>query len=346
MPEQDERSEQATPRRRQRAREKGQTAKSREVTALAGMAGVLLVVHFGGNYFYNNTTDVLTKFLSLQYGMDPFTATRVAMVKVITLLMPFFIAVMALAVFSDVAQVGFFMKPMELNLSKLNPLEGLKRLFSFNGLIDFLKSLLKFLVGGIIFYQLIKHDIRELPNVSRMELRQIAYISMGFIKEALLYGFLYLFIIAAVSYVFEKWRFEKSIKMSKEEIKEEFKETEGDPKIKSRIRSIQREQARKRMMAEVPKATVIITNPTHLAVALRYKEREMIAPKLIAKGSGYIAERLREIARENGIPVVEDKPLARTLFKLEINTFIPPELYKAVAKILAYIFKLKGAGAA
>ncbi|MBF0316576.1 MAG: flagellar biosynthesis protein FlhB [Nitrospirae bacterium] len=343
MPEQDERSEQATPRRRQRAREKGQTAKSREVTALAGMAGVLLVVHFGGNYVFNNMTDITAKFLKLQYGLDPFTATRVAMVNVITLLMPFFIAVMTLAVASDVAQVGFFVKPLEFSFSKLNPVSGLQRLFSFNGLIDFLKSLLKFLVGGIVFYQVIKHHIHELPNISGMELRQIASMSVGFLKEALLYGFLYLFIVAAISYVFEKWRFEKSIRMSKEEIKEEFKETEGDPKIKSRIRSIQREQARKRMMAEVPKATVIITNPTHLAVALRYKEREMAAPKIIAKGSGYIAERLREIAREHGIPIVEDKPLARTLFKLEINTFIPPELYKTVAKILAYIFRLKGA---
>ncbi|KJU87057.1 flagellar biosynthesis protein FlhB [Candidatus Magnetobacterium bavaricum] len=346
MPEQDERSEQATPRRRQRAREKGQTAKSREVTALAGMAGVILVVHFGGNYVFTNMSEMTTRFLTLQYGMDPFTATKIALVNVITLLIPFFIAIMTLALASDVAQVGFFVKPLELNLSKLNPVSGLQRLFSFNGLIDFLKSLLKFVVGGIIFYQVIKHDIYDLPNISRMELLQIASIAVDFLKEALLYGFLYLFIVAAVSYVFEKWRFEKSIKMSKEEIKEEFKETEGDPKIKSRIRSIQREQARKRMMAEVPKATVIITNPTHLAVALRYKEREMAAPKLIAKGSGYIAERIREIAKENGIPVVEDKPLARTLFKLEINTFIPPELYKAVAKILAYIFRLKGGTAA
>ncbi|MBF0537985.1 MAG: flagellar biosynthesis protein FlhB [Nitrospirae bacterium] len=341
MPEQDERSEQATPRRRQRAREKGQVAKSREVTSLAGMAGVLLVLHFGGNYVFTGMSDMLTKFLSFQYGMDPFTATRVALVKVITLLMPFFVTVMALAVFSDVAQVGFFLKPLEFNLAKLNPLSGLQRLFSFNGLIDFLKSLLKFLAGGIIFYQVIKHDIYKLPYVSTLDFRELATTAVDFLKEALLYGFLYLFIVAAVSYIFEKWRFEKSIKMSKEEIKEEFKETEGDPKVKSRIRSIQREQARKRMMAEVPKATVIITNPTHLAVALRYNDKEMAAPKIIAKGSGYVAERLREIGKEHKIPIVEDRPLARTLFKLEVNSFIPPELYKAVAKILAYIFRIR-----
>ncbi|MBF0343018.1 MAG: flagellar biosynthesis protein FlhB [Nitrospirae bacterium] len=342
MAEQDERSEQATPRRRQRAREKGQIAKSREVTALAGMAGVLLVIHFGGQYVFTEMSDVTIKFLGLQYGMDPFLATRMALIKTFTILLPFFIAVMTLAVASDVAQVGFFLKPLELSLSKLNPLEGLQRLFSFNGLIDFFKALLKFVAGGFIFYLVIKRDIYKLPYIMGLELKQIASISVVFLKNAMWYGFFYLFIVASISYVFEKWRFEKSIRMSKEEIKEEFKETEGDPKVKSRIRSIQREQARKRMMAEVPKATVIITNPTHLAVALRYRETEMSAPKVIAKGSGYVAEKIREIAKGNGIPVIEDKPLARTLFKLEVNTFIPPELYKAVARILAYIFKLKG----
>ncbi len=130
--------------------------------------------------------------------------------------------------------------------------------------------------------------------------------------------------------------------MSKEEVKEEHKETEGDPIVKSRIRSIQRETARKRMMQEVSTATVVVTNPQHLAVAIKYEEKMMHAPKIVAKGAGFIAERIKEIATEHGIPIVEDKPLARALFRLELNTFIPEELYVAVAKILAYIYKLKG----
>jgi flagellar biosynthetic protein FlhB len=137
--------------------------------------------------------------------------------------------------------------------------------------------------------------------------------------------------------------FERSIRMTKEEIRQEFKESEGDPLIKSRVRSLQKEMARRRMMQELPKATVVITNPTHLAVALRYTRDEMSAPKVIAKGAGFIAERIKEVAREHGIPLVEDKPLARALSKLKVGSFIPEELYRAVARILAYIYTLKGA---
>lgn len=154
--------------------------------------------------------------------------------------------------------------------------------------------------------------------------------------------FLVSFVIALVSFIIEKYRFEESIKMSKQEIKEEHKDTEGDPKVKSKIRGIQREIARRRMMSQVPKATVVITNPTHLAIAILYKEGELGAPKIVAKGSGFVAEKIRELARKHKVPVVEDKPLARLLFKLEIDTYIPQELYKAVARILAYIYKLQG----
>lgn len=131
--------------------------------------------------------------------------------------------------------------------------------------------------------------------------------------------------------------------MTREEVKQEYKETEGDPIVKSRIRSIQRELARRRMMQEVPKATVVITNPTHLAIALRYEKEAMAAPLVVAKGAGYIAEKIKEIAKIHRVPIIEDKPLAKALYKLDIDTFIPPELYKAVAKILAYIYKLRGA---
>jgi flagellar biosynthetic protein FlhB len=167
--------------------------------------------------------------------------------------------------------------------------------------------------------------------------RAIGYL----ILRAFLYGFFFYLILAVLDYFLQKRKFEQSIRMSQQEVKEEAKEIEGNPLIKSRIKSLQREMARRRMMAEVPKASVIITNPEHLAIALRYKEKEMSAPKVVAKGADLVAQKIKELARKHGVPIIEDKPLARVLFKLELNTFIPPELYKAVAKIIAHIYKIK-----
>ena len=175
-----------------------------------------------------------------------------------------------------------------------------------------------------------------------MEVAGLARTSGELIMNAVLIAFCYFMAVSVFSALLEKWQFAKGQRMTKQEIKEEHKEIDGDPMIKSRIRSIQREAARKRMMQEVEDSTVIITNPTHLAVALKYEDKGMHAPKIVAKGAGLIAEKIRTIAGEHGIPIVEDKPLARSLFKLDLNTFIPEDLYVAVAKILAYIYKIKG----
>jgi flagellar biosynthetic protein FlhB len=175
-----------------------------------------------------------------------------------------------------------------------------------------------------------------------MEISGITKVAGEMMMSAILISFLYFSVVAIFSAILEKWQHEKSMRMTKQEIKQEHKETDGDPMIKSRIKSIQREMARKRMMQEVPDATVVITNPQHLAVAIKYEDSNMHAPKIVAKGAGVIAAKIKEIAKEHNVPVVEDKPIARALFKLELNTFIPEELYVAVAKILAYIYKLKG----
>ncbi|MBF0465341.1 MAG: flagellar biosynthesis protein FlhB [Nitrospirae bacterium] len=342
MAEGQERTERATPRRRQKAREKGQFARSKELTSVAGMAGMMLVLYFGGKHFIVSAKGITVNFLTLSYGTDPFIAIKIAMAKTLLLLFPFLLGVIVLAVTSEISQVGFMLKDMELNFGRMNPIEGIKRLFSINGIFDFLKNLLKFIGGILIFYLVIKADIVKFSYLLVKDFNQMTYAAYDLLKEAIWYGFLYLFIIALVSFVIEKYRFEESIKMSKQEIKEEHKDTEGDPKVKSKIRGIQREISRRRMMAQVPKATVVITNPTHLAIAILYKEGDLGAPKIVAKGSGFVAEKIRELARKHKVPVVEDKPLARLLFKLDIDTYIPQELYKAVARILAYIYKLQG----
>jgi flagellar biosynthetic protein FlhB len=241
-----------------------------------------------------------------------------------------------------VIQGGFVTKPIKLEFSKLNPVEGSKKIFSLKGLTELLKSILKFAMGGWVVYYIIKKDIDIFPSLSAMETNEMVRISGKLVMEAIVIAFALYLAVAIVSYFIEKWQFDRSLKMTKQEVKEEYKEMEGDPIIKSRIRTIQREAARKRMMQEVPEATVVVTNPQHLAVAIKYTDKEMPAPRIIAKGAGIIAAKIKEIAAENGVPIIEDKPLARSLFKLELNAFIPEELYVAVARILAYIYKLKG----
>lgn len=342
MAEYEERTEQATPRRRQKAREKGQVARSRELSSMAAVGGIVLVLYFGGKHFMESITGVTGKLLSLQYGRDPIAALRAASIDTMLILIPFLGAAVTFAVSTSLFQGGFVLKPLELEFERINPLSGIKRIFSITGLTEFLKSLIKLLIGGYLFYYVIKKDLSVLPSLTDMGLHDLARVSGYLTMKAIAYGFFCFFVFGIIDFFLERWRFERSIRMSKEELKEEYKESEGHPLLKSRIKSLQREMARKRMMQEVPKATVVITNPTHLAVALQYEDKKMSAPKVIAKGAGFVAEKVKEIARRHHIPIVEDKPLARMLYKLELNSYIPQELYRAVAKILAYIYKLKG----
>jgi flagellar biosynthetic protein FlhB len=255
---------------------------------------------------------------------------------------PFLGLTVTFALVSGAMQGGVLVRPLSLEMERLNPVNGLKRIFSRYGLVEFLKSLLKFSLGGVLFFYLIKKMLSVLPFTATMDVIQIQEVAGKLIAKSVIYAFTLFFVLAVVDYLYERWSFERTLRMTKEEVKEEYRETEGDPLIKTRIKSLQKEMARRRMMQEVPKATVVITNPTHIAVALRYKKDEMSAPKIIAKGAGFIAEKIKEIARQYAIPIVEDKPLARALYKLKVNSFIPEELYRAVAKILAYIYQLRG----
>ncbi|HYA86115.1 MAG TPA: flagellar biosynthesis protein FlhB [Nitrospirota bacterium] len=342
MAENNDRTEQATPRRRQKAQEKGQVARSRELGAMAATAGVLFVFYFSGTSFMNNLTALTGRLLGLRYGRDSLTVMRAASVDMVMILVPVFSAAVVFAIFSNVMQGGIVFKPLSMELTKLNPLEGLKNLFSISALPGVFKSIFKFILGIVLFYIMAKRALGILPMTSAMELHDIQSVAFGLIGKTVVYAFTTYFILALIDYLYERWKFERSLRMSKEEIREESRESEGDPLIKAKVKSMQRDMARRRMMEAVPKATVVITNPTHIAVALLYKKDHGSAPKVIAKGKGYIAERIREIARKHRVPIMEDKPLARALFKVKLDSFIPEELYRAVARILAYIYKLKG----
>ncbi len=310
---------------------------------MAATAGILFVFYMAGASFMDNVTGLTRRLLGLGYGRDSLTVMRTASVEMVLILAPFFAAAIVFAVLSNVFQGGILVKPLSLELSRLSPLSGVKNLFSISALPGLFKSAFKFIVGIVLFFLIAKKALVVLPATSAMDLRDIQSVAFGLVGKTVGYAFTTFFMLAVIDYGYERWKFERSIRMSKEEIREEFRESEGDPHIKAKIKSMQKEAARRRMMAAVPKATVVITNPTHIAVALVYKKSETSAPKVVAKGKGYVAENIRALARNHGVPLVEDKPLARALYRVKLDSSIPEELYKAVAKILAYIYKLKGA---
>ena len=337
-----EKTEQATPRKKDKAREKGQVARSKDLSSMASMSGIVMLLYFGGGYVMTKMASMTGGVLSMKYGTDVGKVSRVVMLEGFQILAPFFLATIVLGVLVNVAQGGFVKKELKLEFSKLDPIKGTKNLFSLKSVNEFLKSFLKFAIGGIVSYYIIKKNMYMLPSLGAMELGGLMKVSGKMIIDSIVIAFAFFMVIAIFSYFLDKIQHERSLKMTKQEIKEEQKESDGDPMVKQRIRSIQRETARKRMMQEVPESTVVITNPTHLAVAIKYDDKDMSAPKIVAKGAGHVAAKIREIATENGIPIVENKPVARALFKQELNSFIPEELYVAVAGILAYIYKLKG----
>ena len=253
------------------------------------------------------------------------------------------VLVIALAV--NYMQVGvlFTTEPLMMKLSKLDPIQGAKRIFSLRSLVELLKSLLKISTGILVAYMVL-WDIKE--EVVRLSLTSVesvlSFAAAEAVKVGLYIGIL-LVILGAFDYFYQKYEHTKNLRMSKQDIKDEYKKSEGDPLIKSKIKERQRQMAMRRMMQEVPKADVIITNPTHFAVAIQYEAGTMTAPTVIAKGQDYVALKIKEIAKKNGVITMENKPLARALFsQVEIGQQIPEEMFKAVAEVLAYVYKLQG----
>ncbi len=345
-----ERTEPATPKRREEARKKGQVAKSREIPTafliMTGIASLYFSKGFLGRFFIGWLSESF-----LRVGSFSVTSSSVIwfglsiMKRVFIAFLPFVLSLVLASYLSNVLQVGFIFtaKPVEPNLSRINPVEGFSRLISPESLFEVLKSLLKMIVMGYVGYKCIRSLIPKLgalSSTSNIEVFRFATLST--LKVCLKLG-IFLTVLAVSDYAFQRYRYLENLKMTREEVKEEFKEREGDPLVKARIKSLQRQLARRRMMEKVKEADVVITNPTHIAVALKYDMARMEAPQVVAKGAGFIAERIKETARRFGIVIVEDKPLAQVLYRtVDVGEFIPPVLYKAVAKILAYVYQLKG----
>ena len=345
-----ERTEKPTRRRIEEARKEGQVIKSQELnTAAILFAGILLLNGPGRSLISEMEVMIVKTITSIQSLRIADTNIKDIFLEDVMTLGPLMIMMLGgflvTGVFMTLAQTQFLWASKRLNpdLSRLNPLQGLKRIFSGTGLMELFKALLKLVVVGFTAYSFLKSRYQDLLVLCQMDYRSALHTWVDLaISMALRIGMVYL-VIAAADYVYQRWKYLRSLRMTKEEVKEDFKRTEGDPLLKGRIRSQQRSIARMRMMANVPKASVIITNPTHLAIAIEYDPENMAAPKVIAKGAHYIAQKIVTLAKEYNIPIVQNIPLAHSLYKqVDIEREIPPDLYKAMAEILAYVYKLKG----
>lgn len=344
-----ERTEEATPRKREEAKKKGQVAKSRELASVAVLLAGLLTLFWGSDFFYSQFRDLFVFYFEnmgkLSVSAENLNWFVFLGLKQMALLVgPFFFVLVVVAFFANFLQTGpiFSFEAISFKLSKLDPIAGFGRIFSLISLVELVKGIIKVLiVGSVAFYTINQEFASLLPLLSQSPYQILHY--MGGVSFNIFWrSCLAMLALAVLDYLFQRWEFERNLRMTKQEIKEEYKQTEGDPMIKARVRSLQREMARKRMMAEVPKADVVITNPTHFAVALKYETGKMAAPIVIAKGTDNVALKIREIAKEAGVPVVENPPLAQSLYKLvEIGKAIPTELYEAVAEVLAYVYRLK-----
>lgn len=344
-----ERTETPSAKRRADFRKKGQVAQSREVQTAAMFTLLLLFWMMFAPFFWGELQEMITAIWRAcgEYAITPSSLMQLSYYLGATLaliLAPLFLAALVVGFFSTFLQIGwlFTVEPLIPDLNKLDPIKGMARFFSKRSLVEVIKSLLKVGLIGWIAYKTVLAEFDQALLLTEMPVEgTILYLAKTTVLVMAKVAAI-MIALAILDYGFVRWEMEEKMKMTKQEQKEEMKETEGDPHIKSKIRSIQQQMARRRMMAAVPTADVVITNPTHFAVALKYDASTMEAPMVLAKGQDLVAEKIREIAREHSIPLVENPPVARLLHsKVEIGQSIPEDLFKAVAEILAYVYSLK-----
>ncbi|MHB1392448.1 MAG: flagellar biosynthesis protein FlhB [Clostridia bacterium] len=346
-----EKTEPATAKRRQEMREKGQIPRSKEFTT-----ALILLISFWSmkllsGYIFNNLVFTVRSFLSFPKDIDSkFTNENMmqlllqVMFVLAKVLAPILLIIALVAIIVNYLQVGvvFTAKTLMPDLKKMNPIEGFKRIFSKTAFVELIKSILKIGIIGYVVYDYLDDNIKIVPELLNMNIESTTVFIGNTIINIGIRAAVVLLILAVFDYGYQIWEYEKNIRMSKQEIKDEYKLIEGNPQIKSKIREKQRQLALRRMMAEVPNADVIITNPTHFAIAVKYDANASDAPMVIAKGKDLIAQKIKETAKQNNVPVVENKPLAQALYKsVDIGEKIPSELYKAVAEVLAFVYSLR-----
>jgi flagellar biosynthesis protein FlhB len=345
-----EKTEAPTGHRLNEARKKGQIARSTELNTAAAMLIGMLIIQSSGKQLVESTKTILTSTIQILPSADlsipmirqlAFNDAQTVLPSVGMILL----VMLATGVSVTLAQTRFLWAGdrVKFDVSRLNPLNGLKRIFSNQGLFELGKAILKLSLVGWVAYTDVRAKIPEMMALNQYDLRTGVgiWVNMAF-ALGIRIGAVYL-ILAIGDYIYQYWHYMRSLRMSKDEIKEEMKQQEGDPFIKARVRGQMRRMARMRMMANVPKASVVITNPTHLAIAIQYDPHKMSAPRVVAKGQNLVAFRIADLARANNIPVIQNKPLARAIYKVvDIDQEIPPEFYTVIAELLAYVYRLRG----
>jgi flagellar biosynthetic protein FlhB len=345
-----QKTEDPTPRRLEEARKKGQVAVSRELNNwIMLMAGTLIIALAAGPVMAN-LADYMKGFIEHPHLMPQVPGGFSIVLgqtfwHVVGVLMVPILALIIAAIAGPFAQVGPLFAPEVLHpdISKLSPMKGIERLFSRRSLMEFVKGLFKIVLIGFVCYLAIQPYFQGIDHFVGMAVPDMLAELMQLFVRMMIAVLVALAVLAVIDVLYQRHEHLKKMRMTRQELRDEYKQSEGDPHIKAKLRQLRNEKARQRMMQNVPKADVVITNPTHFAVALQYNPEEMDAPKCVAKGANDIALKIREVAKENKVAIVENPPLARLLYSsVEIDETVPPEHYKAVAEVISYVFKLKG----
>ncbi len=349
-----DRTEEATPKKIEEARERGEAAKSIEVTSALLLLSTMLFFYFSAETFMagvsNTIRDVYQNLASITLTTEsaPLVARWIVQ-RGLRIIGPLMLMILVMALLVNYLQVGVIFAPKALapKWGRVNPLAGLKRIFSSKGLVELIKGIFKMGLTGMIIYVYMAGRVQDYPFLTYMTpLQTLGILGVDIFKIGTYVGF-GLLAMALADYMYQRWDYRRKLRMTKQEVKEEAKQTEGSPEVRARIRQTMRELSRNRMMRDVAESTVVITNPVHVAIALTYDEAsEEAAPTVVAKGQRKLAERIKAVARDNGIPVMEEPPLARALFdSCEVGTEIPYMYYKAVAEILAELYTHRGVAA-
>lgn len=351
-----EKTEEPTSKKLEDARKEGQVAKSKEVTSAFEMLAAFLMLRFLvgyiGTVFVGNIYSLysqIPEYVKLYDGhvqTDTFRMIFVAsLTRILQIIAPFLIVGFLVAFITNLLQVKWKItgKPLQPKFNKLNPVSGFKRIFSKNSLMELVKSVLKLTLIGYVVYDYLKKNMPPIYQLYDISLNQgIAQVGMLVINLGIRIALFYM-LIAALDFAYQKIKFKNDMKMTKQEVKDEYKNQEGDPQIKGKQRQRMMEASRRRMMQQLPEADVVITNPTHFAVAIKYEPEVYDAPYVVAKGADYLAQKIKDVAKENHIEIVENKPLARMLYaNVDVGSVVPPELYQAVAEVLAFVYHLQG----
>ena len=345
-------TEEASPRKLEEARKKGDVAKSPDVAAAMSLAGAAAVLLLGGGYFSQQMAEHLLPFIAEPHamigGLEAGAGVEIGM-RALWAAAPFLAALMLAVIIGGVggnlAQSGilFTAEKIKPKWSAVNPLEGFKRIFGPDGIVQFIKTFLKLVAIGAVCWWVLKPHARELENLAAMSPAMILPFARDLAASLMISALIFLAFTAGADFIWQKFRFAKRMRMTKEEMKEDFKQSEGDPHVKAKLRQIRMQRSRQRMMQAVPTATVIVTNPTHYSVALRYEpDQGDGAPICVAKGIDALALRIREVAKEHNVPIVENVPLARALYAaVEVDDIIPREHFEAAAKVIGFVMQAR-----